>query len=76
MALGDRGIAAPEHGGNRASDNVAATEHDRVAAGNGDAGVVEKLDAARGSAGREERLRSARRQVADVVCMETLKIAR
>ena len=71
MTLSDSSIAAPEHSGNRASDNIATAEDDCIRTGNLDTGVVQKLDDARGGARREERLRGTRRQVSDVVCVET-----
>ena len=70
VALGNRGIPAPEHSGNGTTDNVAATEYDSIATRNLDTRVIQELDNTSRSAGSEKRLRSARRQVTDVVCVE------
>ena len=70
MALSNRGIAAPEHCCNRATNDIAATKYHGIATRNLDTRVIQELDYAGRRAGSEERLRSARRQVTDIVCVE------
>ena len=72
VTLGHCGVSTSEEGGDWAADDVAATEDDGVAASDGDACVVEKLDDACRGAGREERFACTRGEMTDVVRVESV----
>ena len=74
MALGDRGIATPEHGGHWASNDITAAEYYSMATSDLDTRVIQEFNYTSRCAGSEKRLRSARRQVTDIVCVESVQL--
>ena len=62
----------PEHGGDRATDDVAATEDYRARPHKRNPGRLEETNDTGGRAWRVQRIRSTGREVTDVVRVETV----
>ena len=75
VALSDSCIAVPEHSSHRAAYDIAATKHHRARAGYLDTSRVQETDDTSRSAWREQRLRRARREMTNVIRVETERTA-
>lgn len=73
MALGDGRVELPQEGADGGADDITATEDDGVSTGDGDTSGLDETNDACGGAGSEKRGRSTRREIADVVRVESGK---